>query len=186
MKLQAIVLVAVVISFFTTTNADAGNFNLGDVIRTAQKINNSVNNHQGGGKITYPSPDPPVHTLPVEPPRHTYPTPVEPPHCKPAPPVCKPQPPVCKKPPVNRPPVRCAKMKLMNNAGAEVYFVLNNANDYITLGVDTVEIVESHNGQPHLISYHNGQQMVEYELDPNATYSFEWEGDTLQLFATQS
>lgn len=181
MKLQGITLAAVVTSFFVTTNADAGKFNLGQVIRTAQKIDRQINH----GQISRPSLNPPVYTLPVEPPHHSYPTPVEPPHCKPAPPVCKPQPPVCKKPPVNRPPVRCVKMKLMNNAGAEVYFVLNNANDYSTLGADAVEIVESHSGQPHLISYHNGQQMVEYELDPNATYSFEWEGDTLQLFAAQ-
>ena len=181
MKLQAITLAAVVTSFFVTTNADAGKFDLGDVIRTAQKINN----HQ---KITRPSPNPPVYPLP-EPPRYTHP--VEPPHyINPVqPPVCKkPAPPVCKKPapPINRPPARCAKMKLMNNAGAEVYFVLNNAHDYDTLRADSVEIIESHTHKPHLISYHNGQQLVEYELDPNGVYGFEWQGQVLQLVEIRS
>jgi len=184
MKLQAITLAAVVASF-SITNADAGKFNLGQVIRTAQKIDRQINH----GKITRPSPNPPVYTHPVEPSHRTYPTPVDPPRCKkPAPPIHRPAPPVCRKPapPVNRPPARCAKMKLMNNAGADVYFVLNKAHDYSTLPTDEVEIVESHNGRPHHISYNNGQEVVEYELDPNATYSFEWEGQVLQLLEVQS
>jgi len=178
MKLQAITLVTVVTSFFLNTNADAGRFDLGQVIRTAQKIDRQLNH----GPITRPSPNPPVYPLP-EPPRYKP----APPVCKPAPPIYKPAPPVCKKPapPINRPPVQCARLKLMNNAGADVYFVLNNAHDYATLRADDVEIVESHTHKPHLISYHNGQELVEYELDANGVYGFEWQGQILQLVELQ-
>ena len=41
------------------------------------------------------------------------------------------------------------------------------------------------NPAPHHISYQNGHEMVEYELDPNATYSFEWQGEVLQLLEVQ-
>ena len=180
MKLQAITFAAVVTSFFVTSNADAGKFNLGNVIRTAQKIDQQLN--RGGGKITYPSPNPPKYTHPVEPPHHIYPIPVEPPHCK------KPAPPICKKPthpPINRPPAKCLTLKLINKAGAEVYFVINNADDYTTLPAGENHWLKTMNPQPHTISYHNGQQMVEFELSADGTYSFEWEGDTLQLYEVQ-
>jgi len=187
MKLQAITFAAVVTSFFINTSADAGKFDLVKAIRTAQTINHQVNHH---GKITRPSPNPPVTTFPIvhpvkpickpKPPVVVYPIhPVHPVH----PPVCK-KPPVCK-PPVNRPPAQCLTLKLINNAESEVYYVLNQADDYKTLTVGDKHWTKTMNPQPHHISYHNGQEMVEYELDADGTYSFEWEGETLQLLEVQ-
>jgi hypothetical protein len=193
MKLQAITFVAVVTSFSFSTSADAGKFDLVREIKTAQVINHQVNHH---GKITRPSPNPPVTTFPIvrpikpickpKPPVVVYPIhpvhpirPIHPVH----PPVCK-KPPVCK-PPVNRPPVRCLSLKLINNAEADVYFVLNQADDFVTLTAGDKHWTKTKNPAPHHISYHNGQEMVEYELDPNGTYSFEWQGEVLQLLEVQ-
>jgi hypothetical protein len=166
----------------------------------------------GGGKPPVCKPKPPVCKPPVHlptPPPVYHP---QPPVCKPKPPVCppvyKPQPPVCKKPgcecgvckcqvckchkpgppvckpPINRPPVKCYTMKLINDAGAEVFFSIDGA-DYQQLANGDFEMVKSHNRQPHLISYHNGIEVVEFELDPSAIYGFEWQGDTLMLLEIQ-
>lgn len=75
-------------------------------------------------------------------------------------------------------------MKLMNNAGADVFFSLDG-QDYQQLDNGDFEIVKSHGAKPHMISYHNGLEVVEYELDPTAIYGFEWEGDTLMLLEIQ-
>ena len=76
-------------------------------------------------------------------------------------------------------------MKLMNNAGAEVFFNLNNSEEYATMLADDVELITSRSAQPHIINYHNGVEQIEYELDPTASYSFEWEGETLMLLEVQ-
>lgn len=232
MKLQVITTFAVLTGIITTTSADAGDFNFGKALRTAQQINRVVNGpkHGGGGPIYKPlpypgpkplphpghgggkppvcKPKPPVYKPPIvilpEPPIYKP----HPPVCKPKPPVCKPKPPVCKKPgckcrvckcrvckchkprppvckpPINRPPVKCYTMKLINDAGAEVFFSLNG-EDYQQLDNGDVETVKSHGRQPNLIKYHNGIEVVEFELDPTAVYGFEWEGDTLMLLEIQ-
>ena len=177
MKLQVITTIAVFSGLFATTSADAGKFDLVKAVQTAQQINQSINQKSGQPKYV---------TLPYNPNKGGNPGYVSPhpnpgySHCKP--PVCKP--PVCH-PPVNHPPVKCYSMKLMNNAGAEVYYILDKAQDYNQLPAEQVEVVKSHSSQPHTISYHNGQEVVEYQLSVNGTYSFEWQGETLMLLEIQ-
>ena len=182
MKLQVITTFAVISGIFSTTHADAGKFDLGQALRTAQTINRTVNNvkHNSSQKIAFPSPNPPVYKHPVIKPIHR-PLP-HPGHGHVHKPIC--HKPICK-PPVNRPPKKCYTLKLINNAEAEVYYVLNEQTDFSTMPVDDVDWIKSMNPAPHTISYHNGQEEVEYELDPNGIYSFEWQGETLQLLEVQ-
>ena len=181
MKLQVITTIAVLSGIFFSTSADAGNFNLGKALRTAQQVQRTVNNiNNGGGQPKY-------KTLPYNPPVKTAPAPIVQPLPHPGHghhPVCKPKPPVCK-PPVNHPPKKCYTLKLINKAGAEVYYTLNQAKDYSTMPVDDVDWIKTLNPAPHTISYHNGQEVVEYELDADGTYGFEWQGETLQLLEIQ-
>jgi len=118
---------------------------------------------------------------PVEPPCHTC-------ECH----VCKchkPVLPICHKPisqlPINRPPVKLVTMTLMNNAGADVHFSLNSNEQVETMPADSESVVESRSLEALKIAYHNGVEVVEYELDPSAAYSFEWEGEALQLLQVQ-
>jgi hypothetical protein len=177
MKLQVITTAAVLTAFFSTTSADAGKFNLGKALRTAQQVQRTVNNiNNGGGQPKY-------KTLPYNPPQKGgHPGHGHKPVCKP-----KPHPGHGHKPcpPVNRPPKKCYTLKLINNAGAEVYYTLNQAEDYRTMPVDDVDWIKTLNPAPHTISYHNGQEVVEYELDADGTYGFEWQGETLQLLEIQ-
>lgn len=153
-----------------------------------------------------PPPRPPVcEKPPVKPPVC-----IKPPICPPVkPPVCiKPpvKPPVCEKPqckcnvckcqtcrcgnqqvglPINRPPVRVSQLTLMNNAGAEVHFSLNENPNVETMPADDVSVVESRSARGIQIAYHNGLEVVEYDLDADASYSFEWQGETLQLLQVE-
>jgi hypothetical protein len=76
-------------------------------------------------------------------------------------------------------------MTLMNNAGAEVHFSLNASEQVETMPADTKSVVETRSSEALKIAYHNGVEVVEYDLDPSAAYSFEWEGETLQLLQVQ-
>jgi hypothetical protein len=49
------------------------------------------------------------------------------------------------------------------------------------LKADGFEMVKSVSPKGHLIKYHNGQELVQYQLDSEAVYSFEWEDDVLLL-----
>jgi len=192
MKLQAITMIAVLTTFAgtTTTTVEANDFI--KVIRTINAIDNVVNGPRfGPGQIHHPI-HKPIHKPIILPhPGHG--------HIHPKPPVCKPpigKPPVhickrchshvchCHKPPINKPPVKKFAMKLMNNAETKVFFSLNGL-DYQMMQANDVEVVKSVSPQGHQIKYHNGVEVVEYTLDPTAAYSFEWEGETLQLLQIQ-
>jgi hypothetical protein len=189
MKLQVITTLAVISGFFTTTSADAGKFNLGQALQTAQQIGNAVNTIKYGPQYKtppyYPGNGYPGYgTTPGyvwdPPPGWQQPPVYQPPV------VYPPQPQPGCHPPVNLPPVKTYKMVLQNNTGAEVYYNLDNSKNYHTMPKDDVDVIQSQFQKPHLISYHNGHKVVQYELNPNATYSFEWQGDTLQLLEIQS
>ena len=62
-----------------------------------------------------------------------------------------------------------------------MFYNLNQSEEYTQMPVDDAELIKSHTPKPHLISYHNGVELVEFELDPSAAYSFEWQGETIQL-----
>lgn len=136
---------------------------------------------------------------------------IKPPICPPVkPPVCnKPpvKPPVCIKPqckcnvckcqvcqcgdqhvslPINRPPVRVSQMTLMNNAGAEVHFSFKGTEQVESMPAEDVSVYETRQRQEIQIAYHNGLEVVQYDLDPSASYSFEWQGETLQLLQVEA
>jgi len=178
MKLQVITTIVALSGLFTATSADAGKFNLGQAFQTAQQINWAVNGMQQPQYKIYPGYNygtnlgyiynPPVwKTTPV----YTTPTYTQHVHVY--------------QPPVNRPPVKTFKMVLQNNTGAEVYYSLNHNKNYTTMPKEDVDVFQSYSQKPVLISYHNGHEVVEYELNPASTYSFEWQEDTLQLLEIQ-
>jgi len=107
---------------------------------------------------------------------------------------CKPPIKVCPKcghdhchciPPVNMPPVKKFAMKLLNNADTKIFFSVNGL-DYQMLEADGVEMVKRLSPKLHRITFHNGVEVVEFDLDPNAIYSFEWEVDQLMLYEIAS
>ena len=65
-----------------------------------------------------------------------------------------------------------------------MFFSLDG-QDFQQLANGDSELVKSNGAQPHLIKYHNGTQVVEYELDPAGAYGFEWQGQTLALLQIQ-
>ena len=50
---------------------------------------------------------------------------------------------------------------------------------------DDVAVFESRATQGIQIAYHNGLEVVQYDLDPSASYSFEWQDETLQLMQVE-
>ncbi|MBD3671894.1 MAG: hypothetical protein HUJ26_00075 [Planctomycetaceae bacterium] len=83
--------------------------------------------------------------------------------------------------PINQPPVRVTQLTLLNNAGADVHFRFNGAEQVESMPADDVAVFESRATQGIQIAYHNGLEVVQYDLDPSASYSFEWQEDTLML-----
>lgn len=73
----------------------------------------------------------------------------------------------------------------MNNAGADVHFSLNGNDQVESVPSEDVAVFESRATQGIQIAYHNGLEVVEYDLDPAASYSFEWQGETLALLEVQ-
>lgn len=146
---------------------------------------------------------PPIYCPPPKPPVCP---PVKPPVCV-KPPICPPvKPPVCEQPacpcnlckcqtcqcgdqhvglPINQPPVRVYTLTLMNNAGADVHFRFNGAEEVESMSADDVAAFESRATQGIQIAYHNGLEVVQYDLDPSASYSFEWQDDTLMLLQVE-
>lgn len=167
MKLQVITMLAVVTGFAGvggSSPADANDFY--KVIRTIRAVDHVVNGHHGPGNGYGPGYGPGVIVDPVPQPGHGHF------HPKPKP--------IVYYPPVNKPPVKKFTMKLINNAGSEVYFSLNG-QDYQMLKADGFEMVKSVSPKDHLIKYHNGQELVQYQLDPESVYSFEWDEGVLLL-----
>ncbi len=190
MKLQAITLIVAFSGIITSTSADAGDFNFGDAVRKVQKINRAVNGSQfGGGSPGFGGGGNPGYVKPLPFPGYGKPKycppPAHKPICKPQPPVSHCPPPVCA-PPINRPPVKCFIMKLMNHTGAEVFYNLDHSDQYTQMPIDDAQLIKSHTQQPHLIRYHNGQEVVEFQLDPSAAYAFEWQNETLVLLEIQA
>ena len=87
----------------------------------------------------------------------------------------------CNKPPINKPPMKKFTMKLLNNAETNLFFSINGL-DYQLLEAHGVELVKSLSPKLHRIAFHNGVEVVEFDLDPSAIYSFEWEEDQLMLY----
>lgn len=109
-------------------------------------------------------------------------------HCKPpikVCPICNHQHCVCNKPPINKPPMKKFTMNLLNNAETNLFFSINGL-DYQLLEADGVELVKSLSPKLHRIAFHNGVEVVEFDLDPSAIYSFEWEEDQLMLYEVES
>ena len=189
MKPQATAMIVVFSAIITSTTADAGDFNFGDAVRKVQKINRAVNGPQFGGGNPQFGGGIPGYVKPLPSPGYGKPEycppPVHKPICKPQPPVSHCPPPV-HAPPINRPPVKCYIMKLMNHTGADVFYNLDNSDEYTQMPIDDAQLIKSHSQQPHRIRYHNGQEVVEFELDPSATYAFEWQGETLVLLEIQA
>ena len=77
-------------------------------------------------------------------------------------------------------------MTLMNNAGAEVHFSFDGGNAVESMPAEDVAVFESRATQGIQIAYHNGLEVVQYDLDPSASYSFEWQGETLQLLQVEA
>ena len=193
MKLQAITMIAVLTAFAgtSTTTVEANDFI--KVIRTINAIDHAVNGPKFNGPKFGPKPiHHPIHKPIILPhPGHGHIHP-KPPVCKP--PIVKPQVHICHKyhshichchkPPINKPPMKKFTMKLMNNAETKIFFSLNGL-DYQMMQADDVELVKSVSPKDHLIKYHNGVEVVEFQLDPTAAYSFEWEGETLMLLQLQ-
>lgn len=120
-------------------------------------------------------PQPPV-ICPPQPPV----CPPQPPVCPPQPPVCPPQPPVC--PPVNVPPHIDFCIEICNHAGAEVHFNFNDQG-YVCLPCHGCKTFHGHTVHMPTIEYHNGHEVVRYELAPQGKYEFRWSSGVLQLFA---
>jgi len=117
-------------------------------------------------------------------PLNPHPGHVKPIDCKPPVnvcPLCHHQHCHCQKPPVNKPPMKKFIMKLLNNADTKLFFSINGL-DYQLLEADGVELVKSLSPKPHRIAFHNGNEVVEFDLDPTAIYSFEWEEHQLMLY----
>lgn len=169
MKLQVLTMIAVVTGFVGVSGASSAEANdFVKVLRTIRTIDHVVNGHHGHGPSHGHGPGhghghgPGPMPLPGH--GHYHPKPK----------------PIVYYPPVNKPPVKKFMMKLVNNAETEVYFSLNG-QEYQMLEADGIEMIKSFSPKGHLIKYHNGQDVVQFQLDPAAVYSFEWEDDVLLL-----
>lgn len=184
MRLQAITMIAIVTGLVGSTTVEAN-----DLFKAINTIDHVVNGPKfGGPKIGGPKFGPKPIVKPH--PGHGH-LPPKPPACKPKPPVYKP--PVklcpvchhkhctCQKPPINKPPMKKFTMKLLNNADTKLFFSINGL-DYQLLEADGVELVKSLSPKSHRIAFHNGIEVVEFDLDPTAIYSFEWEENQLMLY----
>ena len=76
-------------------------------------------------------------------------------------------------------------MTLTNNAGADVHFSFNGDEQVQSMPADDVAVFETRANQGVQIAYHNGLEVVQYDLDPSASYAFEWQGETLQLMQVE-
>jgi hypothetical protein len=161
MKLQVITMIAVVTGFAGVVGSNPAAANdLYKVLRTIRTIDRTVNGHYGPGP-GYGHNHGPI----VQPPSHAGHS-----HSKL----------IVYSPPMNKPPMKQYAMKLVNNAETKVFFSLNG-EDFQMLEADGLEMIKSVSPKGHLIKYHNGQEVVQYELDPTAVYSFEWQDETLML-----
>lgn len=163
MKLQLITMIAVVTGFVGGGGSDPAEANdFYKVLRTIRTIDRAVNGHHGHGPGHGHNHGPIVQPLPHAGHGHSHPKPI------------------VYHPPVNKPPVKKFAMKLVNNAETKVFFSLNG-QDFQMLEADGFEMIKSVSPKGHLIKYHNGQEVIQYELDPTAVYSFEWQDEILML-----
>ena len=169
MKLQALTIIAVVTGFVGMSGSNTAEANdFVKVLKTIKAIDHAVNGHHGHGPGHNHGPI--VKPLPHPGHGHFHPKPHPLPHPGHG----------HFHPPVNQPPVKKFVMKLVNNAETKVYFSLN-ASEYQMLEADGLELIKSISPKGHLIKYHDGHELVQFQLDPTAVYSFEWEEDVLLL-----
>lgn len=177
MKLQAITLIAVLSVAFTSNSADAGHPSFGGGSNGSQQ---NWNPGYGGGSHCV---QPPVCSTPV---RHTPVYAPQPPvrHT----PVWTPQRPVCSTPgygtPVNHAPA-VSLLTLLNNSGQTFDFRLNrtDVDNMLVNGQKKYQTTarQGASRQPVTIEFHNGQQVVDVQLDPTATYLFTMDAQTQKM-----